>query len=267
MLRSAVRCRLRELILVLLVTGSVTAQPQFEAASVKRTERCQFNTSITPGFITLNGVPLKVVLTEAFQVKMDQIEGPSWLDTECVEISAKIPEGVSKDQVPTMLQALLTERFKLADHIEDRPNTGYALVVDKNGPKCKPDDSSANFMGRLPQGSVKFGFAGSGQLKGVMTMAELAKYVSGRGYGPVQDATGLTGKYDIELSWTPDPAFEPKAVDSTASAGTSPAADIPAPEPNFFTALREVLGLKLEHRRVQIRFLVIDHIERIPTGN
>ena len=98
-------------------------------------------------------------------------------------------------------------------------------------------------------------------------MATLASNLSRQGYGPVQDATGLTGKYDIDLTWAPDKAFEPGAGDATASAATPPGADIPAPEADLFTALRESLGLKLERRNVQVQFLVIDHIERIPTEN
>ncbi len=121
-------------------------QPKFEVASVKRMDRCEFNTSIDPGSVTLKGVPLKAVLMEAFKVKSDQIEGPSWLDTDCFEITAKMPEGAARDEIPARLQALLAERFKLAVHKEDRPSTGYALVVDKNGPKFKESDPSSNFM-------------------------------------------------------------------------------------------------------------------------
>jgi uncharacterized protein (TIGR03435 family) len=243
-------------------------QPKFEVASVKRTDQCfAGNPSIDPGFVTLKGVPLKPVLMEAFKVKMEQIEGPSWLETDCFEISAKIPEGASRDQVPAMLQALLTERFKLVTHKEDRPRSGYALVVDKGGPKFKEDDPNANFMGPGRAGQMLYGASGHGILKGVMTMATLASNLSRQGYGPVQNATGLTGKYDIDLTWTPDKAFEPRAGDATASAATPPGADIPAPEPNLLTALRESLGLKLERRNQQIEFVVIEHIERIPTEN
>jgi len=112
-----------------------------------------------------------------------------------------------------------------------------------------------------------FGFAGHGLLKGVMTMEMLASNLSRQGYGPVEDATGLTEKYGIELHWTPDPAIEPRAVGTTASSTAAPGAEIPAPEPNLFTALQESLGLKLERRSVQVQFVVIDHIERIPTEN
>lgn len=139
------------------------------------------------------------------------------------------------------------------------------MVVDKGGPKFKEDDPKTPFMGKRPAGSMMFGFAGTGLLKGVMTMATLASNLSRQGYGPVEDATGLTGKYGIELHWTPDPAFEPRAAGATASP-TLPGADIPAPEPNLFIALRE-LGLRLERRSVQVQFVVIDHIERIPIEN
>jgi uncharacterized protein (TIGR03435 family) len=204
---------------------------------------------------------------EAFKVKVDQIEGPSWLETDCFEISAKIPEGVPSDHLPAMLQALLTERFKLAAHKEDRSRSGYALVVDKGGPKFKEDDPNTNFMGAGHAGQMLFGSSGHGRLKGAMTMASLAANLSRQGYGPVQDATALTGKYDIDLTWSPDKAFEPTAVDATASAATAPGADVPAPEPNLFSALRESLGLKLERRNVQVQFVVIDRIERVPTEN
>ena len=118
-------------------------QPKFEVASVRRAERCfSGNSSIDPGSVTLKGVPLKAVLMEAFKVKMDDIEGPSWLESDCFEISAKMPEGATRDQLPAMLQALLVERFKLAARKENRPRPGFALMVDKDGPKIK--ESSSN---------------------------------------------------------------------------------------------------------------------------
>jgi uncharacterized protein (TIGR03435 family) len=242
-------------------------QPKFEVASIKRADQCGGRNSIDPGSVAFRGVPLKGVLMEAFKVKMEQIEGPSWLETDCFDISAKIPDGATRDQLPAMLQALLAERFKLAAHKKDRPRSGYELVVDKGGPKFKEDDPNTNFMGPGRSGMMLFGAFGHGRLKGVMTMATLASNLARQGYGPVQDATGLTGKYDIDLTWTPDKAFQPRAVDAVASAATAPGADTPSPEANLFTALRESLGLKLERRNMQVQFVVIDYIERIPTEN
>src|SRR5258708_6112364 len=93
-------------------------QPKFETASVKRIERGVIHNSMGPGTVVLRGDPLKVVLMEAFKVKAYQIVGPSWLDDDCFEIVAKMPEGATSDQIPAMLQALLVERFKLAAHKE-----------------------------------------------------------------------------------------------------------------------------------------------------
>jgi uncharacterized protein (TIGR03435 family) len=140
--------------------------------------------------------------------------------------------------------------------------------VEKGGPKFKEDDPNTNFMGKDSRpGLTLYGAFGHGRLRGVMTMATLASNLARQGYGPVQDATGLTGRYGIDLTWTPDKAIEPSAGDAIASAVTPPGVDIPAPEPNLFSALRESLGLKLERRNVQIQFVVIEHIERIPTEN
>ena len=234
-------------------------QPKFEVASVKRTNACEVKTSLDSALVTLDGVPLKLIVGQAFKVRADQIEGPSWLDTDCYAISAKLPQSATKDQVPAMLQALLAERLKLATHVDQRPHSGFALIVDPAGLKCKEDDPKTNFMGNLAQGSRTFGSRGNGRLKGAMTMAALADYLSKRGYAPVQDLTGLTAKYDIDLSWTPDPAFELKGPDAADSAA--------APEPSLFAALRELLGLRMESRKVSVDYVVIDHIERVPSEN
>jgi len=238
-------------------TQNAPAQPRFEVASVKRASECQFNNSIDPASVALLGMPLKPILMEAFKVRNDQIEGPSWLETDCFDISAKIPEGATREQLPAMLQALLAERFKLVAHKEERPRPGFGLVVDKGGLKCKEDDPNTNFMGPGRAGTMAIGRAGHGGLKGVMTMEALAARLSTQGYGPVEDLTGLTGKYDIQLTWTPGTVLEPAPPDAA----------IPAPAPDLFAALRESLGLKLERRNQQVQFVVIDHIERIPTGN
>jgi len=241
-------------------------QPKFEVASVKRTDQCVFDNSVDPGTVVLKGDPLKPILMEAFKVSKDQIVGPSWLDEDCFEIFAKAPEGAAKDQIPAMLQALLVERFKLAAHKEDRPRSVYAMIVDKNGPKFKESDSSSSFPGARA-GQVRFQYGGGG-IKGSMTLAALARYLSGRGYGPVQDFTGLKGTYDIDLSWAPDRAFEPSGGSAAADGAAHPNAGLPnAPAADLFGAIRESLGLRLELRKEPVEVLVIDHIERMPTGN
>jgi uncharacterized protein (TIGR03435 family) len=64
----------------------------------------------------------------------------------------------------------------------------------------------------------------------------------------VVDRTGLTGTYDFTLSYAP-------ANDPNSSL------------PDFFTALQEQLGLKLQPQKIPVDFLVIDHTDRVPTEN
>lgn len=243
--------------LVICAITSLTAadKPKFETASVKRTEQCIPSNSLGPGTVVLRGLPLKPILIEAFKVRADQIVGPSWLDEDCFEIVARMPDGATGDQIPAMLQALLIERFKLAARKEDRPRQVYALIVDKNGPKFKETDLKSE---SAHPGNVRFSAApGIAGFKGQITMASLARLLSKRVNQTVQDLTGLTGTYDIDLSWAPDQAFE-----------AHPNADVPpASAAGLFTAIRESLGLRLESRKEPVEVLVIDHIERVPTGN
>jgi len=62
----------------------------------------------------------------------------------------------------------------------------------------------------------------------------------------VLDDTGLTGKYDWPLEWSPDPE------DAT--------------RPFLFTALPEQVGVKLETPKGPVDVVVIDHINR-PSEN
>jgi uncharacterized protein (TIGR03435 family) len=75
--------------------------------------------------------------------------------------------------------------------------------------------------------------------------------LAGEVAGTVLDRTGLTGKYDFILDWTPDQG--------------SQALDIPGP--SLFAALQEQLGLKLEPTKGPVEMLIIDHAEKTPTEN
>lgn len=253
-------------------TAAICAdQPKFETASVKPADHCSFENSVDPGMVALNGDPLSVLLTEAFNVKRDQIVGPSWLDSDCVSVNAKMPEGATKDQLPEMFQALLVERFKLAFHKETRQRSGYALVVDKNGPKLKQSDLNSP-SARAHAGQVTFGAGpGVGRLKGAMTIARLAHFLSGRLDAPVQDLTGLAGTYDVDLSWVRDPTEKigpyGQQYAATHPGSTDASTGLPPPTVDIFTSIRESLGLRLESRKLQVEMVVIDHIERVPTSN
>ena len=88
-------------------------------------------------------------------------------------------------------------------------------------------------------------------------MAALARSMSNQAGRIIVDKTGLTGGFDIDLEFTPDPA---------AAGGQPPAAGGDANAPSLFTALEEQLGLKLVPQRGPVEMLVIDRVER-PTEN
>ena len=96
-----------------------------------------------PGTFTCTYATLKMVLIQAYDVKKAyQIEGPAWLDSEHYDVMAKVPEGISPDLVPAMLQQLLAERFKMVAHKESQLLPAYELTVGKGGPKMKEVDAA-----------------------------------------------------------------------------------------------------------------------------
>jgi uncharacterized protein (TIGR03435 family) len=80
------------------------------------------------------------LILQAYDVQRSQVSGcPNWCDSEFFDVIGKAEDpNVTPEQVRLMLQALLTERFNLSVHRENRDVPGYALVVTKSGAKLKP---------------------------------------------------------------------------------------------------------------------------------
>ena len=166
-----------------------------------------------------------------------------------------------------MMQSLLADRFKFAAHRETRELPVYALMLAKNGSKLKeaiPENSYPNGikdeqgrgvagMMRITPGHIEGQAIPIANLLGVLTQ------VTGR---TVVDRTGLTGKYDISLQWTPD---EPQTL-PTAADGANREPSQESSGPSIFTAIQEQLGLRLESAKGPVEGLVIDHVEK-PSAN
>ena len=222
---------------------------RFEVASIKanRSVTTSSNQTVAPGGrLSVTNATIKSLIQWSYGLRSFQISGgPGWLDSDRFDIEAK-PEGRATDQdVMQMLQTLLAERFKVAVHSETKEMPVYALAVGKNGPKLrevKEDDTTSRQGLRSGNGHVA-------ATKSPMTV--LARVLSANVGRTVVDRTGLTGKYDFTLDWTPDQGTQ--APDT--------------PGPSIFAALQEQLGLKLEATRGPVEMLVIDHAEKIPTEN
>ena len=274
------------------------------------------------GRFTANGVTLKLLLQEAYNVKDQQIAGaPPWIDSERWDIQAKaedsegaamdkLPPEQRKDKLMEMMRSLLADRFKLALGHEKKEMSVYALVVAKGGTKLKPstfDPSKFKPMDRPPDGPppgppAKPGappFAqksdrqmrggegifmqGPGQLNLMAVQLPMFVNVLSRLTGRIViDKTGLTGRYDCSLHWTPDqnegpmfpggPPGGPKGGPGVAAIPGMQAPDGAPPQapeasgPSLFTALQEQLGLKLEPQKAPVDILVIEHVEK-PSEN
>jgi uncharacterized protein (TIGR03435 family) len=243
---------MRALICTLAILISSTAAQTFEVASIKPsppyagmvTAARGGPGSDDPTFFTCENYGLSGIIWLAFGLEDYQLSGPEWMLTTQFTVSAKIPPGTSRAQFRTMLQNLLIERFKMTFHREEKKMPLLSLVVAKNGPKFKESKPSGEDRTYSVTVSDKRGAMRSSE----ETMPALAQVLSNQLRQPVRDATGLTGKYDINISWFPTVSPD-------------------SPGPTIFQALQDQLGLKLESKKGMVEVLVIDHIENKPTEN
>ena len=229
---------------------------QFEVASVKPTKSSDLNQGFQyrGGLLTMTNMPLRNLISQAYRVPSQRIKGgPDWVYSDRFDLVARAgDDGVPIAEANRMLQTLLGERFKLAVHTEATKVPVYALVTarpdGKLGPKIALSTHCADQQPGQPAdpkctsvyGFGRFSAMGIGmpQIGGMLTQA------AGR---TIQDQTGLTGRYDFELRWTPD----------GPNAGASTNGDAPT----LFTALEEQLGLKLVPKDALLDAVVIDRAE------
>ena len=249
--------------------GQAPAKLEFEVATVKPTDPAFNGKTVTmppnDGLTTMRGWSLRGLILFAWGSGTGLHPtllsgGPNWFDRDRFDIVAKtdgqrIP---SQDERKQMLKRLLMERFHLEFHQESKQVPVYALVVGAKGPKMKarkPDDEGAPFRLQLN------GFRMPGRNASMAQLADILQSLipltdPERDNRPVVDKTGLSGKFDFDLQWAPDPTL------SGARGGVA----VLANDPDIFIAVEEQLGLKLEPQRAPMDLLVIDHAEK-PSGN
>jgi bla regulator protein blaR1 len=262
---------------------TVPASAKFDVTSIKPAapNSGQFMFGVRPmpgGRISAVNVTLRMLVERAYGLQGFQLSGgPGWADTVRYNIEAK-PDAPVENEWKEMLQNLLADRFHLAFHRETKELSIYALVLAKKygrmGPGmveskeggCTARDPSKPLgppgTGQLPYcGNV---LGGSGQLTGTAAnVGDVAVMLSLSVGRKVIDKTGLTGKYDITLKYTPDENQRSMMVPPGAPPPPAPA---DTSEPSLFTALQEQLGLKLESQKGPVEIFVIDRAEN-PSEN
>jgi uncharacterized protein (TIGR03435 family) len=221
---------------------------------------------------------LEALLTEAFGVQVFQIDGPAWTGNTRYLVDAVMPPGTKLEQLRVMMVHLLEERFKLATHRESRSQQVLSLTVAKGGPKMKavaavaaaleptgPEFDTDGFpnVGLFPAGrgsTLFFTVDGRSRLIGQQaSMQSLAEELTRRMSRPLNDDTAFSGRYDFVLNFSGG-LRGPSASPPVPTEASEPGADL-------FAALPAQLGLKLDARKGSVEIVVVDHLEKLPTGN
>lgn len=241
---------------MILVTVKLAAQPSFEVASIKPSDpdtplKVDFAAG---GRLVVTHATLRFLIKIAYDIGDDQLSGgPGWINSTRFDVQGKPPNATGTNpETHLRLQKLLADRFGLEMRRESKPMPVFALVVAKGGPKMKRDSNPGDAELKTGNG------------RGVLTatrvdMPALVRFLSdGQTGRPVTDMTGLTGKYDFRLEWTPD-----------ASLGGAQAAPAVPADPggiSIFTAVQQQLGLRLEPRAGASDYFVVTRAE-LPSAN
>jgi uncharacterized protein (TIGR03435 family) len=237
------------------------ASPAFEVATIKPSKpETQGKGVLVRGrqFSTVN-MSVSDLMTFAYGVHARQISGPEWLETEKYDVVAQPDaEGQPNDkQWKVMVQKLLADRFMLTFHRDKQELPVYAITTAKTGSKLTRSEGD-------PNGLPGMFFRGLGVLPAVnASIADLAGVLQTAVLDrPVVDQTGIAGRYDFTLTWTPDES-------QFAGLGIRvppPAANAVNAPPGLFTAIQEQLGLRLESTKAPVDVLVVDRAEK-PSAN
>ena len=127
----------RMVLLVWALAATGQAPMRFDVASVKLTEAARVRVIPTRSGGRLTG-PTNLLFLVSFAYGL-----PDWRisglpeGSESYEIDATTSAQATTDEVHRMFQALLADRFRMASHWTTKERAGYALTVDKSGPRMR----------------------------------------------------------------------------------------------------------------------------------
>ncbi len=183
------------------------------------------------------------------------VAGPDWIKTEKFDIIAKTANKTAWENMQLMLRNLITERFHLRMHEEDRPTDVYALTRKRTS---NLKDAAPN---RRSECHIAFGDGNLTMTCQNTTMRQLQDRARDQAWGtldrPVLDQTGLKGAYDFTITWAPGPRNRQQPADPADGMASTPTGEV-----SFFEAMEKQLGLKLSKQKLPYPALVVDSVER-----
>jgi uncharacterized protein (TIGR03435 family) len=239
------------------------ADPAFDVATIKPNisggPGLQQLTMIKRDFVVKNGSLLDLI-GFAYNLQEKQIAGgPDWGGKDRYDVAA-VPNAEGQPdliQMRSMVRKLLADRFALKSHNEKREMPAFVLTVGKGGQKLTPTAVKGSLpgMGMTPgTGGITLRImnASMTDFTGFLQMLVLDR--------PVVNQTAVEGKYDMNVTFTPDLSmFSGRPINIPIPEGTEPA-------PALYDAMEQQLGLKLTQEKAPVDVLVLDHVEK-PSAN
>jgi uncharacterized protein (TIGR03435 family) len=240
---------------------SRSAERSFEVAAIKPNNSGDRRTGFLPlsgDRFMANNVTVRQLIQFSYKLQDFQIiGGPAWTEVKRFNVEAKVPSNTTADEVPSMMQSLLRERFHLRAHMDKKSLPVYSLGVGNSGSKLRDAAPCASPSATNPCSGIAMQPEGRliGRTAEMQQVVGILSYLLSR---PVLDDTHLTGKYDFDLRWRPDSLTTPFEG--------NPNDHVEPDDPDIFAALQQQLGLKIKSGKAPATVLRIDLVEE-PTEN
>lgn len=233
------------------------ANPSWDVATIKPAPPDEKGKGFggPPRHFQTRNTTLNDMISFAYEVNPKQIVGgPAWMETDKFDIvtgEPDVPGAPTGAQVKAMLRKLMAQRFGLKFHEGKQQMSAYVLTVAKDGIKMTKTDGDEHSGGG-------FQFTKLGHL--IMrnqTMDDICHGFQGAVFDrPVVNHTGLQGRYNGTLTWTPDETqfavFNVKIVPDES----------PDAPPPIFTAIQQQSGLKLDAEKTAVDVMILDHVQK-----
>lgn len=245
---------------------------------------------VRPGQLLAPYATLRELIEAAYGVEENQVvDGPGWVDSAHFEVNARVPDGMAIGDVQAMLQSLLQERFNLVVRREQRQSPVYLLESTGRsgshfwtpGPECRPVSPPPGVpmppppppppppaatmtilnQPKLGGGCPSMFFTGHISARNV-PVSLLAFQLSRMLRRQVLDHTGLSGRYDFDLTFTPDAGAVQIGNVGVVGGGPGPGGAVTptAEAPSLSTAVREQLGLRLDSSRALVDVVAVERV-------
>lgn len=223
----------------------------FEVASIKLSSSLSSKGNFRIGGhqIYIDNESLNDLICFAYEVHPSQVlNGPAWIGTRKYDIVAEADMSQPPDlpQIRGLLKSMLSDRFGLRLHHEQKQLKVYALVLAKGGPKLEKSTSAPSAP---PTQTGSRGERSQTRTFRNNTMVDFAYGMQNYLERPVVDHTGIAGRYDFVLEWSDNAGGE--------DANTAP---------DVFTAVQEQLGLKFQPTTGLADVMIVDAVKD-PPGN